>query len=392
MTDKSKLACIVGVGETDYTRWGGIQDRSQFQVAGEAILAALKDANLTPADVDGFVSYSDDTNDACLMQVALGIPELRWTSMLWGGGGGGSCGSISLAAAAVESGQANVVVAYRGLCQGQSGRYGRGAFNFVHRNFINPFGMFAPVQMLALQTRRYMHLYGATSDHLAEIAISTRANANRNPSAFMYKKPLTLEQYYASRMISDPFRLFDCCLESDGAAAAVITSRERARDMSAKRVDILASGHGSGPGWGTGPLGSHNMPDEDYASTNGRRIARELYARAGISPDDIDVAEIYDHFTGLVLMALEDYGFCGRGEAPAFVEEGNIRWQTGSLPLNTHGGNLSQAYMHGFNHIVEGVRQIRGESTSQVQDAKLCLVTGGLGTAPTSALILGEPK
>ena len=391
MTDSSRKACIVGIGETEYTRWGGIQDRSQFQVAGEAILAALRDANLTPAEVDGFASYSDDANEAGLMQVALGVPEMRWASMLWGGGGGGSCGSISLAAAAVESGQADVVVAYRGLCQGQSGRFGRGAFDFIHKNFIHPFGMFAPAQMLALQMRRYMDLYGATSDHLAEIAMSTRANANRNPRAFMFERQLTREDYYNSRMVSDPFRLFDCCLESDGACAAVITTRERARDMDARRVDILSSAHGSGPGWGSGPLGSHNMPDEDYATTNGRRIAQRLYGAAGVTAGDVDVAQIYDHFSGIVLMALEDYRFCGRGEAGEFVADGNIRWPNGRLPVNTHGGNLSEAYMHGFSHIVEGVRQIRGDSTAQVEGAEVCLVTGGLSTSPTSALLLGAP-
>ena len=391
MTESARKACIVGIGETEYTRWGGIQDRSQFQVTGEAILAALRDANLTPADIDGFASFSDDANEAGLMQVALGVPQMRWASMLWGGGGGGSCGAISLAAAAVESGQANVVVAYRGLCQGQSGRFGRGAFDFIHKNFIHPFGMFAPSQMLALQMRRYMHLYGATSDHLAEIALSTRANANRNPRAYMYDRLLTREAYDASPMVSDPFRLFDCCLESDGACAVVVTTRERARNMDARRVDILSSAHGSGPGWGSGPLGSHNMPDEDYASTNGRRLARDLYEAAEISPGDVDVAQIYDHFSGIVLMALEDYGICGRGEAGDFVANGNIRWPNGCLPVNTHGGNLSEAYMHGLTHIAEGVRQIRGDSTSQVEEAEVCLVTGGLSTSPTSALLLGTP-
>lgn len=389
--DRARQACIVGIGETAYSRWGGIQDRSQFEVTGEAILAALRDASLAPAEVDGFASFSDDANEAGLMQVALGVPQMRWASMLWGGGGGGSCGSVSLAAAAVESGQANVVVVYRGLCQGQSGRFGRGAFDFIHKNFIHPFGMFAPSQMLALQMRRYMHLYGATSDHLAEVALSTRANANRNPRAYMYDRPLTRADYDASPMVSDPFRLFDCCLESDGAAAVVVTTRERARDMGARRVDILASAHGSGPGWGSGPLGSHNMPDEDYASTNGRRLAAELYAAAGVGPDNVDVAQIYDHFSGIVLMALEDYGFCGRGEAPGFLDDGGIRWPDGRLPVNTHGGNLSEAYMHGMTHIAEGVRQIRGDSTAQVDGAEVCLVTGGLSTSPTSALLLGSP-
>ncbi len=391
MTDRARKACIVGIGETEYTRWGGIQDRSQFQVTGEAILTALRDAGLTPNDVDGFASFSDDANEAGLMQVALGVPQLRWSSMLWGGGGGGSCGSVSSAAAAVESGQANVVIAYRGLCQGQSGRFGRGAFDFIHKNFIHPFGMFAPSQMLALQMRRYMHLYGATGDHLAEIALSTRANANRNPRAYMFDRVLTREAYDASPMVSDPFRLFDCCLESDGACAVIVTSRERARDMDARRVDILASAHGSGPGWGSGPLGSHNMPDEDYASTNGRRLARDLYAAAGVTAGDVDVAQIYDHFSGIVLMALEDYAICGRGEACDFVAGGQIRWPHGRVPVNTHGGNLSEAYMHGLTHIAEGVRQIRGDSTAQVDGAEICLVTGGLSTSPTSALLLGTP-
>jgi acetyl-CoA acetyltransferase len=390
MADNAHKACIVGVGESEYTRWGGIADRSQFQVACEAILAAIADAGLSPADIDGFSSYSNDANDANLLQVALGVPELRFAGMVWGGGGGGSCGAVSLATAAVESGQARTVVAFRALCQGQTRRFGRASKGRTHENFVNPFGLFSPPLMLALLVRRHMHLYGTTEAHLAEVAISTRANANRNPRAVMYKRLLTPEIYFAARMIAEPLRLYDCCLETDGACAVVVTSRERARDLARPPVEILAAAHGSGPGWGSGPLGSHNMPDDDYASTNSRRLARELFARAGVTPQDIDVAQIYDHFSGMVLMALEDYGFCGRGEGGPFVTGGNIRWPDGELPLNTAGGNLSEAYTHGFNHIAEGVRQIRGESTSQVADAELCLVSGGLGVAPTSGLILGR--
>jgi len=390
MTDNARKACIVGVGESEYTRWGGIADRSQFQVACEAILAAISDAGLSPADIDGFTSYSNDANDANLLQVALGVPELRFAGMVWGGGGGGSCGAVSLATAAVESGQARTVVAFRALCQGQTRRFGRASKGRTHENFVNPFGLFSPPLMLALLVRRHMHLYGTTEEHLAEVAISTRANANRNPRAVMHKRPLTREIYFAARMIAEPLRLYDCCLESDGACAVIVTSRERARDLKQRPVEILAAAHGSGPGWGSGPLGSHNMPDDDYASTNSRRLAGDLFARAGVTPDDIDVAQIYDHFSGMVLMALEDYGFCGRGESGPFVAGGNVRWPNGKLPLNTAGGNLSEAYIHGFNHVAEGVRQIRGESTSQVADAELCLVSGGLGVAPTSGLILGR--
>jgi acetyl-CoA acetyltransferase len=380
---------IAGVGQSEYTRWGGIMDRSQFQVTAEAILAALDDAGLDPADVDGLTSFSNDSNDAPLMQVALGIPELRYSAMVWGGGGGGSCGAVSLACAAIESGQAETVVAYRGLCQGQGRRFGQAGAKRTHGSFIMPFGLFAPSQMLALMVRRFMHETGAVPEHLAEIALSFRANANRNPNAVMHDRTLSREQYFEGRWIAEPFRLYDCCLETDGAAAVVITTRERARDLKTSAVGILAAAHGSGPGWGTGPLGAQNMPDDTYASTNNRRLAKELFARAGVAPQDIDVAQIYDHFSGMVLMALEDFGFCGRGESGAFVADGGIRWPDGGLPLNTSGGQLSEAYVHGVNLIIEGVRQLRGQSTSQVAGAETCLVTGGLGVSPTSAIILG---
>jgi acetyl-CoA acetyltransferase len=235
-----------------------------------------------------------------------------------------------------------------------------------------------------------MHRYPVTEEHLAEVALSTRENANRNPRAIMHRKPLSREAYFSSRMIATPFRLYDCCLESDGACAVVITTKERARDIPGEAVDILAVAHGSGPGWGSGPLGSHNMPEADYDSTNSRRLARELFDRAGLTPNEIDVAQIYDHFSGVVLMALEDYGFCEPGDSGAFVEEGNIRWPEGRLPINTSGGHLSEAYVHGMNLVAEGVRQIRGKSTSQVNEARTCLVTGGLGVSPTSGLILGR--
>jgi acetyl-CoA acetyltransferase len=242
--------------------------------------------------------------------------------------------------------------------------------------------------MLALLVKRYMHLYGTKPEQMAEIALNARANANRNPKAVMYSRPLTLEDYMRGRWIAEPLRLYDCCLETDGACAVVVTSRDRARDVKSRSVDILAVAHGSGPGWGSGPLGSHNMPEDDYLSTNGKRLATELFATAGLSPKDIDVAQIYDHFSGLVLMALEDYGFCGSGEAGEFISGGRIR-PDGKLPLNTSGGQLSEAYVHGMNLLIEGVRQLRGDSTTQVKGARTCLVTGGLGVSPTSGTILG---
>jgi len=380
---------IAGIGQSEYTRWGGIMDRSQFQVTAEAILAGLVDAGLSPDDVDGLASFSNDANEGPVMQASLGIPELRWSSMVWGGGGGGSCAAVDQACAAISAGHAETVVVYRGLCQGQGRRFGQAGLGRTHGNFIMPFGLFAPSQMLALMMRRFMHERGIGHEPMAEIALSFRANANRNPNAIMHDRSMTREQYFESRWIAEPFRLFDCCLESDGAAAVVLTTRERAADLNQRKVEILASGHGSGPGWSTGPLGAQNMPDDTYASTNNRRIARELFAKAGLTPADVDVAQIYDHFSGLVLMALEDFGFCKPGESGDFVESGAIRHDGGSLPLNTSGGQLSEAYVHGVNLIIEGVRQLRGTSTSQVAGAETCLVTGGLGVAPTSAILLG---
>jgi acetyl-CoA acetyltransferase len=387
---KSSTPCVVGVGQSKFTRWGGIQDRSQFQLTAEAICAALVDAGLTVSEVDGFASFSNDANEGPLMQVALGVPVLRWSSMVWGGGGGGSIAALAQACAAVEAGHAGVVVVYRGLCQGQSRRFGRFASGRTHGNFVHPYGLFAPPQMLALVMRRFMHLFPITAEHLCEVALNARANANRNPNAVMYAKPLSKEDYFQGRWIVEPFRLYDCCLETDGACAVVVTSRERADDLRRAPIDVLSVAHGSGPGWGSGPLGSQNMPDDDYASTNSKRLAKELFSRADLAPKDIDVAQIYDHFSGLVLMALEDYGFCGRGESGDFVASGNLRWPDGGLPINTSGGQLSEAYVHGMNLLIEGVRQLRGESTAQVPDAKTCLVTGGLGVSPTSGTILGR--
>ena len=389
MPPPGSRACIVGIGETEYRRWGGFADRSELSLACEALLRAAADAGIAPDQVDGLCSYGGDRNEPSYLQDALGLPELRYTSLVWGGGGTGSVGPLLHAALAVENGAANYVVVLRALCQGQTRRYGQ--FNPVrpNNNFLAPFGMFSPPYMIAPLVQRYMHEFGILPEHLGEIALTCRDNASRNPRAVMGGRPLTMGMYLASRFIAEPLRLYDCCQENDGACALVVTTVERARDLKQKPVRILAAAQGTNPGWGTGGLGPHNMPITEYGAGNADFVAKQIYAQAGVAPGDIDVAQIYDHFSGLVLMSLENYGFCGRGEAGALVASGAIRWPGGSIPINTSGGALSEAYMHGLNHALEGVRQLRGQSTSQVDGAELCLVTGGLVGPPTSAAILG---
>lgn len=389
MATPGRQACVTGIGETEYRRWGGFADRSELQLACEAVLRACADAGVPVGAVDGICSYGGDRNEPSFLQDALGLPALRYAAMVWGGGGAGSCGALFHAAMAVEAGAANHVIVLRALCQGQGRRFGKFNPGRTGNNFLAPFGMFSPPIMIAPLVQRYMHEFGIRQEHLGEVVLSGRANAARNPRAVMGRRPLTMEQYLASRIIASPLRLHDCCQENDGACALLVTTLERARDLGPKPVRILASAQANNPGWGTGALGTHNMPIDEYGRGNGATVAAAVYGQAGLGPSDIDVAQIYDHFSGMVLMSLENYGFCGTGEAGEFAAAGNIRWPDGALPVNTSGGHLAEGYIHGLNLALEGVRQMRGTSTSQVAGARTCLVTGGAGVAITSAAILG---
>jgi len=402
----ARRACLAGVGESRYARWGGITDRSERRLALEAILAAVADAGLGIDDVDGLTSFAGDRNEPAFLAVDLGLPELRHASMVWLPGGGGGCAAVANAALAVERGQAEVVVAFRALCQGQFHRFGQGpgARADVDRTpvlrratspleaalgFMFPFGMLNAPIAYALPMRRHMHRYGTTAEQLGHVAVTFRAHAARNPRAVMGGKPMTLADHQASPMIADPFRLLDCCLESDGACAVVVTTAERARDSGKPVVELLASAQGMPRSYGWGPFAHVNIDDDVFTTGGGTGVGRRLWAQAGLGPADVDVAQLYDHFSGLVLLTLEDFGFCAPGEAGPFVAGGALAWPDGALPSNTHGGSLSEAYIHGLNHVVEGVRQLRGESTCQVDGAEVGLVTSAAGV-PTSALLLGR--
>jgi acetyl-CoA acetyltransferase len=386
---------VVGVGATPYYKRGESVPQTSMELAGKAVLAALADAGLTVDDLDGFALYSMGF-DTSLFAQWLGVPDVRFTAMLTGGGGG-SAGSVGLASAAIVSGMADVVVSVMALQQAAS-RFGasyapRGAQNAVYAappspegNFVQPSGLMGPGQMFAVLAQRHMHLYGTTREHFAEVAISTRANAIRRPGALM-KTPLTLDEYFSARMIADPLCLYDFCLECDGAVAVVTTSAERARDLRHRPVYVMASAHGGAGRWGQA-ITWFGMPDEYFASSGHRPVAARLYDMAGVGPADVDVALLYDHFSPMVIMQLEDYGFAPIGAGGPFVAEGNIRWPGGSMPVNTHGGNLSEAYIIGMTHVMEAVEQLRGTAVNQVEGAEIALVTGGPASIPVSSLLL----
>ena len=383
--------CIAGVGLTDYGRRGDFFEIGSVPKIAEALDRALEDSGIDRREIDGFCSYSVDPNDPSRLAPALGIPNINYSSLVFGGGGGGTCGAVANAAAAITAGLAEVVMVYKTITQPPHARFGAsyGSAQLAANpltDFHRPFGLISPVQFFSMIFRRHMHLYGTTSRHLAEVAVATRTHARRNPKALM-QAPLTLEDHQESRLIADPFRLFDCCQENDGGGVILVTSAERARDLAQPPVYIMAGAQGGSAEWGQA-LTSQNASDEIYATAGHAHLAKRLYAMAGVGPEDVDVALLYDHFSGLVILQLEDYGFCERGEGGAFVEDGGLLWEGGRLPVNTHGGNLSEVYLLGLTHIVEAVRQLRGTSTSQVEGAEIALATAGPANLPTSSLLL----
>jgi len=398
MTLRDKAA-IVGVGSTPYYKRGRSLPQTPFEMAGKAMLAALDDAGLAVGDVDGLALYSFGLGgDTSLFAQVMGIPEVRFTAMLTGGGGG-AAGSVGLGAAAIASGMATCVVSLMSLQQAAS-RFGASyapkgkpgaqysAPPSPEGNFIQPAGLMGPGQMFAVLAQRHMHLYGTKREHFAEVAISTRENARRRQTSIM-RDELTLNGYFDARMVAEPLCLFDFCLECDGAVAVVTTTAERAKDLRHPPAFVRASANGGNGRWGQA-ITWMGMPDEEFASSGHRPVAKRLWDMAGTGPGDVDVALLYDHFSPMVILQLEDYGFCGIGEGGEFVADGNIRWPSGSLPVNTHGGNLSEAYIIGMTHVKEGVEQVRGTAVNQVEGAKVALVTGGPASIPVSSLLLSS--
>jgi acetyl-CoA acetyltransferase len=389
---KDKTA-IVGVGATQYYRRGDSFPKTLYQLIGEAVIAAAADAGISVEDIDGFAYYSGASSgyaeamDTATIMETLGIPEVTFTAALTNGGGG-SAGAIGLAAAAILAGDAKYVVSIMALQQIKQrlGSSFAALAPTAETSFVQPSGLVGPGHLMSLLARRHMHKFGTRREAFAEIAISTRENARNRPTALL-REPMTLQDYFNARMISEPLCLYDFCLESDGAIAVITTSAERAKDCKQKPIYVVGSTHGGGVAWGRAFMGMQ-MPDDTFTTSGHGPVAKRLYEKTGLGPADIDVALIYDHFTPMVLMQIEDYGFCKKGEGGAFVESGAIRYKGGSIPVNTHGGQLSEAYIIGMTQIREAVEQLRGVAVNQVADAEIALVTGGPAPIPVSGLIL----
>ncbi len=388
--DHRDRCAIVGIGATEFSKDSG---RSTLTLAVEASLEAIGDAGLVPIDIDGIVRCDmDDVRTSDLIHT-LGLDNISYLGEN-GPGGVAPAAMVGQAVAAILSGQATAVLVYRSL-NGRSGRrYGaasqasdapRVGGNGTYDEYWLPYGLQTPGQCFALMARRHMIDFGTTPDQLGRIPIACRNRANANPAAQMHGRPMGLDDYLGARMISDPLRLFDFCLETDGANALVVTTAERARDLPRPPALIRAVAQASLPDVQPGNFYSVLMR-ESLTTLPAAPVGRLLFERAGLGPDDIDVAQLYDCFSITVLLQLEDYGFCAKGEGGSFVADGSIELD-GSIPINTAGGHLSEGYIHGMNHIVEGVRQIRGTSTNQVPGAETCLVTS-TALPPGSALIL----
>ena len=394
---------IVGIGQTAYAK---ALPGTAWDLALEAVLGALADAGLEPRDVDGICRFAPPFEPVSEPQLvrALGLPELRFfaESPL----GGEALGAVlAHAAAAVMAGLASTVVVYRALSQSRGGRFGRadgrgpgggpgsaGGPGGVgpdadvvvpeedNRSFAWPYGLMSPGQLFALWARRYAVVHGLSDDDLTRalgsIAITQRAYAHGNPNAMMRDRKMDWDDYRGARMISEPLRLFDLCLENDGACAYVVTGADRARRLRDDPVYVLSA---------TQTLSPYREPMGIYVTGELLELfppatAMRLFAEAGVSRADIDVAEFYDATSYMPLRSLESYGFVPDGQAWRYVTETGTG--PGSpLPVNTHGGHLSEAYLHGMNGVLEAVRQLRGTASNQVPGAEVALVGAPAGSA-----------
>lgn len=374
------VAAVAGVGLRQYKR-GGAPLAEQGVLIG-AIIDACTDAGIDPASIDGFVSYGGDTNEPPRLMHDLGTRELRWSAQVWGGGGGGIAGVFGQAAAAIAAGQAETVVVYRAMVQGDSGRMSSAVMAHHLNDHLIGAGLLAPAQECAMRAQRMMEHHGVSTSTVEDFVRASYYHGSRNPKAVAYGKELDIEAYRTSRMIAEPFHLFDCSRENDGAGAIIMVAADRAKDLADKPVYLRGSAQGAARGWG-----DLCQNDERYASAGFGGVAERLWAMTGLTPDDIQVAQIYENFSAQGIAALIDHGFCSYETVADFVRLENLIAPSGRLPINTSGGNLAQGFIHGFGVAVEAVEQLRGTSANPVPGAINCLLTGGPGAPLVSSAI-----
>lgn len=385
----AKLAsrtAVVGVGVRQYKR--GAAPMSEQGVLTRAIVDACEDAGLAPEDVDGFVSYGDDKNEPVRLMPDLGTRELTWSAQVLGGGGGGLAGAFGLAAAAIISGQAQVVAVFRALVQDNSGRLSSAVMAHHLNDHITSVGLVAPAVECAMRAQRMLEFHGVPRQCMEDLVRASYYHGSRNPKAVAHGRELDLVEYRNARVIAEPFHLYDCSRESDGAGVLLLTSGERARDLKQKPIYLKGVAQGAGRGWG-----DLLQNDKDYASAGFESVARRLWAQTSLTPADIDVVQLYENFSAQGIASLIDHGFCSYENVADVLRYENLIAPTGKLPINTGGGNLAQGFIHGIGIAVEAVEQLRGTSANPVPNARHCLVAGGPG-APTvsSAIFSVDPN
>ncbi|OOL33289.1 transporter [Rhodococcus rhodochrous] len=382
---------VVGVAEQHYKR--GEAPHSEKRMTLEVILRACADAGINPREIDGFVSYAGGANDGAIIGGALLIDELRWSNMMWGGGGGSVAAAITNAATAIATGQAECVVVYRAMTQADTGRLGYAKYHYGSHFLAHGIG--SPAQICAMRTQRMLEHGGVPRSAMRSLVLASYQHAQSNPTAQGYGRPLDEETYEDSRLIAEPFHLFDCSRESDGAVALVLVSAERAKTLRPDPAYLLAGAQGAPGGYSElidNDLGEQYMTAGFGPANNGKPgVAERLWSAAGLGPDDVDVVQVYENFSGPAVAALIDHGLCPPGEAAGtFMTVENLTAPHGKLPINTSGGNLADSFINGLNLAVEAVRQIRGTSTNPVEGAKTSLFIGGPMAPLVSSVLLGH--
>lgn len=382
MINPRGLTAVAGIGYRQYKR--GTAPLPERGVLVSAIVEACDDAGFDPSQIDGFVSYGDDKNEPVRLMPDLGMKELNWSAQVWGGGGGGVAGAFGLASAAILTGQARAVVVFRALVEGNSGRLSTAVMAHHLNDHMVSAGMVAPAQLCAMRAQRLFEHHGVPQSVCEELVRASYHHGSRNPDAVAFGHDYDASEARNSRWIAEPFRLFDCSRENDGAGALLLVSSEMAKDLRKPPVNLLSVAQGAQKGWGDL---LENDREDLYPTAGFGAIRTRLYDQAGLTPADIDVVQLYENFSAQGVASLIDHGFCTYENVADFVRFENLIADGGKLPINTSGGNFAHGFVHGIGCAIEAIRVLRGESANPVEGAKTCLLAGGPGSPTVSSAI-----